>query len=79
MLSVYPKHKETTADIPVPVSLIYKCSMTSSLRTKPVGGQWGTCKSLAPAGRVNQNNFANICWRYSCKARGLGVLGVRTG
>lgn len=39
MLFVYPKHKETTRDIPVLVSLIYKYAMASSLRTRPVGGQ----------------------------------------
>lgn len=82
MLFVYPKHKGTTEDIRVLVSLIYKYAMTSSLRTKPVGGQWGTCKSLVPASRVNQSNFTNIRWRHSCKVRVLGVLGVlrvRTG
>lgn len=69
---IYPKHKETTEDISMLVS-IYKYAMTSSVKTKLVRGHWKTCKSLVPTGRVNQSSFTNTCWRYSFKVRILGV------
>lgn len=58
MFFVYPKHKETTEDISVLVSPIYKYAMTPSLRTKPVGGSGvPTCKSLVPPGNSKPKQF----------------------
>lgn len=58
MLFTYLKHKGSTEDVSVLVS-IYKYAMTSSLRTKLVGGRGRTCEFLVPAGRVNQSSFTN--------------------
>lgn len=73
MFFVYPKHKETTEDISVLVSPIYKYAMTSFLRTKPVGGSGVPASPWFLQATVNQSNFTDVCWRCSFRVRVLGV------